>query len=173
MKTLSSVIFLDVDGVLNSQNWNKEHEKEIREGLLIDSEKVELLGQLVAQTGAKLVLHSGWRFWFDENLQPVRREAQYLQELLRNQKMKIYSVTPDFSTEEIRRTKKFSLVKAREIHVWLGAHKETAVWIVLDDLDLHDGEIVRRQIKTDGRLGLTKKDVEKARQILLKLPGLI
>ncbi|MBQ7839133.1 MAG: hypothetical protein IJ390_01385 [Lachnospiraceae bacterium] len=56
---MENVIFLDIDGVLNSQKWNETHPKEIEQGILIDEEKIQLLGQLVRKTGAKLVLHSG------------------------------------------------------------------------------------------------------------------
>lgn len=57
------VIFLDIDGVLNSGFWNQRHQKEISEGKLVDGEKDKLLSQLVKRTKAGLVLHSGWRFW--------------------------------------------------------------------------------------------------------------
>lgn len=167
MKTFYNVIFLDVDGVLNSEVWNEKHQREIQDGLLIDSVKVKLLGELVRQTEARLVLHSGWRFWFDKNLQPVKSEAEYLRELLQKEQMEIYSVTPDFSTEEIRKTKRFSLVKAGEIRAWLEEHREVKSWIVLDDLDLNDEEIKRRQIRTNNKTGLTKEDVEKAMRLAL------
>ena len=34
-----NVIFLDIDGVLNSKFWNDEHQKEISNGLLIDADE--------------------------------------------------------------------------------------------------------------------------------------
>ena len=58
------VIFLDIDGVLNSNFWNDTHQREISDGTLIDEEKVMLLGQLIRDTNAKVILHSGWKFWF-------------------------------------------------------------------------------------------------------------
>ena len=47
------IIFLDVDGVLNSDSWNQEHENEIKNGILIDKEKIEILSKLIKTTGAK------------------------------------------------------------------------------------------------------------------------
>ena len=76
-------------------------------------------------------------------------------------------MTPDFSTEEIRKSKKFSLVKASEILAWLSEHKEIDKWIVIDDLDLHNPEIEAHQIKTDSSIGLTIEDIQKAEKILL------
>ena len=72
------VIFLDIDGVLNSIKWNQEHKEQIQNGILVDEAKVPLLKELADQTGAILVLHSGWRIWFNESLIPMRKESQIL-----------------------------------------------------------------------------------------------
>ena len=47
---MSRVIFLDIDGVLNSNFWNDMHQKEISDGTLIDEEKIKLLATLVKRT---------------------------------------------------------------------------------------------------------------------------
>lgn len=154
------VIFLDIDGVLNANPQNGGHHGEICDKAFIDADKAALLGNLAARTSAALVLHSGWKFWFDEHLCPTREEAGNLVELLAQNGMSIQDVTPDFTTEEIRKTKKFSLVKAKEIKAWLGEHPEVEQWIVLDDLCLHDEEVEAHQIKTDQEKGLTEEDIE-------------
>ncbi len=41
------IIFLDIDGVLNSHFWNDTHQRELSDGTLIDMDKVALLGELV------------------------------------------------------------------------------------------------------------------------------
>ena len=75
-KTISQkIIFLDIDGVLNSSSWNAVHQMEICDGTLVDKDKICLLAKLVKETTAALVLHSGWRFWFDKDLKPVRNLA--------------------------------------------------------------------------------------------------
>jgi hypothetical protein len=51
-----NIIFLDIDGVLNSCFWEKEHREEISNGTLIDLKKVELLSRLINEFSAKLVL---------------------------------------------------------------------------------------------------------------------
>lgn len=157
-----NVIFLDIDGVLNSKFWDESHQMEISDGKHIDTEKVILLSKLVNRTNASIVFHSGWRFWFDENIKPTRKESEHLVNLLAKEGMSISGVTPDFTTEEIRKTKKFSKVKADEILAWLQEHPETENWIVLDDLDLHNEEIVRHQVMTNPECGLTEADVDKA-----------
>lgn len=164
---MNNVIFLDIDGVLNSNFWNDSHQKEISDGKLIDIEKIRLLAKLVKNTNAKIILHSGWKFWFDSNLQPTRKESENLSRLLQQEGLIIDGMTPDFSTEEIRKSKKFSLVKASEILVWLTKHKEIDNWLVIDDLDLHNPEIESHQIKTDSSIGLTIEDIQKAEKLLL------
>lgn len=165
---MSKVIFLDIDGVLNSNSWNRSHQNQIDEGTLVDKEKMRLLGKLVKDTNAKIILHSGWKFWFDAHLNPMRKEAENLVKLLRQEELEIDGVTPDFSTQEIKRSKKFSLVKATEILAWLEQHREVDSWIVIDDLDLHNPEIERHQLRTDPEAGLTAEDVYQARAMLLR-----
>ena len=112
-------------------------------------------------------MHSGWRFWFDNYMRPIRKEAQNLIDLLLESDLSIYGMTPDLTTEEIRKTKMFSKVKAAEIFLWLEQNPNIDNWIVLDDIDLHNDELAIRQIRTNPEIGITEKDVESAIEMLL------
>lgn len=160
------VVFLDIDGVLNSNYWNGSHQIEISNGEYIDEKKVKLFAQIIEKTGAVIVIHSGWRFWFDDKLKPTRKGASNLVGMLRKYNLALYDKTPDFTTEEIRRTRKFSLVKANEIFAWLVSHTEVTNYLVIDDLDLHNDELRKYQIRTDSTVGLTELDVENSIRIL-------
>ena len=164
---MSKVLFLDIDGVLNSNFWNDSHQREISDGTLVDAEKVKLLSMLVKNTNAKIVLHSGWKYWFDQDLKPLRSEAENLITLFEGEELFLQGVTPDHATEEVRRSKKFSLVKAGEILAWLAEHGDVERWVVIDDLDLHNAEIEAHQVKTDPNVGLTIEDVDTAEKMLL------
>ena len=164
---MNRIIFLDIDGVLNSNFWNDSHQKEISDGRLIEEEKVKLLSILVKRTNAKIVLHSGWKYWFDRDVKPIFPEAENLVRLFEKEELLLADITPDHSTEEIRINKKFSLVKASEILAWLAEHEDVDSWIVIDDLDLHNEEIEMHQVKTDPSIGLTIDDVYKAEKMLL------
>ncbi len=72
---MSKVLFLDIDGVLNSDLWNDSHREEISDGTLIDEGKIKLLAGLVKETDSEIILHSGWRFWFDTELKPLCTQA--------------------------------------------------------------------------------------------------
>ena len=165
---MSNIIFLDIDGVLNSNFWNDIHQKEISDGTLIDEMKVSLLSSLVERGRAKIVLHSGWKYWFDKNCHPVRKEAKKLVEIFEKYAIKIFDRTPDLANDEIRQSKKFSLVKADEIKLWLREHSEITNWIVIDDLDLNDQDIAIHQIKPNQNIGLTLEDIEKGLSYLDK-----
>lgn len=71
------VIFLDVDGVLNSDEYFDKIRNLNIEGIEceIDIEKIRLLKKAIDETGAKVVLSSSWRY---------TRNAQLLKELLWN-----------------------------------------------------------------------------------------
>ena len=164
---MSNVIFLDVDGVLNSKFWDNDHQREISEGKYVDLAAVKLFGSLVERTDAKVILHSGWRFWFDDSMKPLRPEAAFFANAMEKEGIQIAGVTPDLTTEEIRKAKKFSLVKADEILKWLSENPSDN-WVVIDDLELHNSEIAEHQVQTDAEVGLTESDVDKAISILCK-----
>lgn len=143
------VIFLDVDGVLNSDEYfNKIKDVKI-EGIEreIDVEKIKLLKKAIEKTGAEIVLTSSWRH---------TRNAQYLKELLLN-----YNIYAD-STPFIQNK------RGLEIKQWLLEHSEVENFVILDDevFDSYDEELMKRLIKiSDGNghsfgEGLLSKDVD-------------
>lgn len=58
------IIFLDIDGVLNSRQWYMCENGKIGKGN-IDPENVRVLKELVEETGAEIVLASSWRSYAD------------------------------------------------------------------------------------------------------------
>ncbi len=159
---MNNIIFLDIDGVLNCNDYKKERQ----EDYFVDEEKVKLLSKLFHEIeDAKLVLHSAWRFWFDENLNPKNDVAENLIMLLSKYQMIISSITPDLTTPEIHKTKKFSRVKAKEILLWLEQNPNVKEWVVIDDLWLINELVESHQIKTDPKIGLTLADVIDAKRL--------
>ena len=160
------IIFLDVDGVLNSEVWNQNHKIETENGFLIDEKAIKLLSYLVKKSGAKIVLHSGWRFWFDEKFSPIRKESENFKNLLDKSGLSFYDFTPDLTTEEIRKNGKFSLAKPKEILLWLNNHSDISNWVVIDDIVLNNKTIQKHQVAPDNKIGLTLADIEKAITLL-------
>ena len=141
------VIFLDIDGVLNSDEYIDRAKNTQGIERHIDIEKVKLLKKAINETDAKTVLTSSWRN--SKDIGPLR-------ELLA--KYEIYfDVTPFINWE-----------RGLEIKQWLLEHNRVEDYIILDDeiYDSFDKEMLRHLVKvsdTNGRglgEGLTQKDID-------------
>lgn len=165
---MKKIIFLDIDGVLNSRVYTKSEaflkETEgvsdaelmlIRHDLHIDPLAVALLDELIEKSGADVVLSSTWR-------QKYSPEA--ITELMatRGFKHKVVDKTPalfgKFSSSRIPRGK--------EINAYLRSLPEwPEAFVILDDnddmLNLKDHLVL-----TSKRTGITSADVDRALKIL-------
>ena len=86
MKRINKYLFLDVDGVLNSdewyhEEWNKDHVYPQGD---FDPKCVDIINDIVSKTDCKVIVSSSWRT--DSNLQSVFDKAGL--------KFQIYSTTP-------------------------------------------------------------------------------
>lgn len=157
------VIFLDVDGVLNSElsreqernnfdNW-MEHE--------VSEMHVNNLKKIVDATGAQIVLSSSWRF---DHPKATGRDfiADPLMKIL-DRKLKavgldIIDVTPDLRGK----------IRGAEIQDWLDRHSEVERFVILDD----DVDMMEEQkpffVNTTFKNGLTEEMANKAIEILNK-----
>jgi len=149
------VIFLDIDGVLNSEEFLKNNETE-----MIDRDNVSILKNIIDKTGAVIVMSSGWRLWFDDNMRPKDGYSQCLYDILCEFDIKLFGKTPDYSTEEIRTKKTFSHVKAKEISAWISQHETIGKYVVLDDLNLKNEEINSHLVRTNAKVGITEADAK-------------
>ena len=165
------IIFLDIDGVLNSfATFNEIHKEWEATGVrrvAIDLNKVLLLKEIVDNTGAKIVLSSSWRtFCKVKHGKLVTKNQNFhdLLEILENNGLSIYDVTPKLR----------SGIREEEIRKWM-EKKDIESFIVIDDdcADLQGfigKELVKTSfIKTDGKgkymaelSGLTPSHVEEA-----------
>jgi len=152
------IIFLDFDGVLNSTRYHEkrgmlsfdEKKQEVEwyaQG--IDPEAVVLLNEIIERTGAKVVISSAWRC--GTKLDFLRKVLE-----LRGFKGEIVGKTPYFLGEP----------RCHEIREYFVTHIQhiTPDYVILDDD--YDAGIQGHFVMTDFRVGLTKKDVDKAVDIL-------
>ena len=133
------VIFLDIDGVLNT---NSDRE--------ISSDKLKLLSELVSKTGADVVLSSSWRNWWNHpkiNV-PGSFITKWKNQFLDNN----ISIT---LTTELECPKNISIEKFIIQH-------DVKRFVVLDDQNVFDKNLVQ----TNGDIGLTHSDCQKASQLL-------
>ena len=143
------VIFLDVDGVLNSDEYFDKIRNLDIQGIEreVDIEKIKLLKKAIDKTGAKVVLSSSWRY---------TKYAQYLKELLSNYDIYV-DPTPFIENE-----------RGLEIKKWLSDNQDVEDFVILDDeiFDSYDESLIKNLIKTsngNGRNfgeGLLPRDVD-------------
>lgn len=164
-------IFLDVDGVLNDEEFMVDSRIEYRaykEGggepshvdfycSMLNPEKIKLLKQIVEATGAEIILSSSWRSRHQDAV-PMLALAKMLGE----QGMTIKDITPRGCG---------MCVRGNEIREWMNKNipwGEERQYVILDD----DSDMLYCQrnnfVHTDGRIGLTERDVAKAIKILNK-----
>jgi len=156
------ILFIDIDGVLNT--YSKLSANAVWENgkLHVDEDKVKLLSKIVQSADIQLIMHSGWRLFYDDLMNPISRESEELSKMFFRTGIIVSGKTTDFSSEEIKQNRKFSLVKAEEIKAWLLQHPECENYLIIDDLDLRDAVLKQHQIQPDPALGLTEYDAEKA-----------
>ena len=143
------VIFLDIDGVLNSDEYVDRVKKSDIQGIErdIDIEKVKLLKRAIDETGAKVVLSSTWRY---------TKNARYLKELLANYGIRVDS-TPYIQDK-----------RGLEIKKWLSENQGVEDFLIIDDeiFDSFDEGLMKKLVKIsngNGRSlgeGLLPKDVD-------------
>ena len=133
------VIFLDIDGVLNT---NSDRE--------ISNDKLKLLSELVSKTGAEVVLSSSWRNWWNNPKinTPDSFITRWKKQFLDNN----ISIT---LTTELECPKKLSIEKFITQH-------DVKSFVVLDDEPIDISNLVQ----TNGNVGLTQSDCQKAFQLL-------
>jgi len=135
-----SVLFLDVDGVLNRCGKSNQ-------GLMTD--KCDLLAHICRMTGCKIVVSSTWRKY-------PHLMADRLLPMFRARGIECIGQTPEMVSErKLLDQSMLYTAKPRhmEITAWLAAHPEVTQYaIVDDDRDADDG--TGRYVRTDSYEGL-------------------
>lgn len=136
------VLFLDVDGVLNSQRWPSSFMPE----RAIDPQAMQLLNDLVGRTGAEVVVSSTWRLLEPDMAGRLARNGFVGQ---------VIGQTP-----EIR-----GAPRGREIVTWLSQHPDVERFAILDvNADMES--LHYRLVQTSFETGLEQAHVELAVSLL-------
>lgn len=155
------VIFLDIDGVLNTPS----SESRCGEYIGIDDEKVEKLKKIVEKTKAEIVLISTWKkYWRkEEKLKPLQDySANYLDEKLAKQGLKAIDKTKDKADGRY-------LSRGESILEYV-YRNNVENYIILDDCQFdYDGcDLTDNYIKTNQIEGLSEQQVKVACETLLR-----
>jgi hypothetical protein len=152
------IIFLDIDGVLNSVMYDA-HRLEERADNRIDLTRVKLLADIVNATDAKIVLSSTWREDWDKTPELCGSDGEYLNRCLVEYGLSIIDKTPCFSYSDDRQY---------EIRAWLVYHDhEVESFVILDDINCGWGVLSSNVVVTNPYgYGLEESHVQKAIDIL-------
>ena len=151
-----NVIFLDIDGVLNSPNYTKRYKemqtKKERVYKNIDDNALNYLQKLQNKYDAKIVLTSTWRKWhnlisidkFKKSIKenPITEEERtedYANLRTLYEKLRLeYDLDLDDMTDDLQN-------RMLEIQLYLLLHKEIEKFVILDDNDENFTEMFEEQ----------------------------
>jgi hypothetical protein len=152
------VIFLDIDGVLNSGDnlcsygfLNSKLGRDLY-GDLFDERCVRYLEAIIQKTGAYIVMSSSWRyagFFKMQQMWEARRLPGKLIDITPSGKY-----NPDIGYNEYT-------VRGDEIQEWINANKPETYCIIDDDSDMLESQLPFF-VKTDAEFGITLKDAKLA-----------
>lgn len=141
----NKIIFLDVDGVLNS----------VQDGFSINlktDKHLKLLEQLVKETNSNIVLSSSWRIGFGRSFSL----SNTLISRLKEHGLSILDITPEREDGN----------RSLEIKEWIGKNPVKNI-LILDDEEFDIGNIfLNNFVKTNNEIGLQEDDVKRGIKIL-------
>lgn len=162
------IIFLDIDGVLNTGIYathffdivkhfglTRKEGVDIRHGMRdqfgshFDPRPVQLLKYIIEQTGAKIVISSTWRHSGEETMKLMWE--------MRDLPGEVIGITPTMNTD-----------RGEEIEFYLKENQADSYVIIDDDRDMLP-EQLNNFVKTDGEYGITLLDANMAIEILNKI----
>lgn len=133
------IIFLDIDGVLIPYGQ--------RDNRVLDEKCVWRLKEIIAATGADVVLSSSWR---------IGTVREVITKMLGEWMVEILDVTP---TE--------GRYRGHQIQLWLQQNKYRDQYLILDDeVGSFPDNLLRHAIVVDPYNGLTDADVDRAIEML-------
>ena len=164
---MRKVIFLDIDGVLNTKDWHCRMTKDTPKdefGYAFDPVAVANLARIIEETGADIVISSSWKFYGVAKLRQMWK--------IRNLPGTILDITPNTVSDEMllnANLEEFQLgvCRGNEIKEWLSRHKgEVSNYVIIDDFDDMLPEQEDHVVLIDTLIGITEFDAEKAIAIL-------
>lgn len=171
---MNRIIFLDFDGVLNTESYQAQLRQEGRtwqdaDGPLFDPAAVGNLKRILdAVPGVRIVIESSWKV---EGLGQLRRMWER-----RGLPGRIHDVTPDVMSEELLTldlsdpnimSKLEDLGKGREISEWLEQHTDgDCRYAILDDVAEFSGELAAHHVLVRPDVGITAADADMVIRLL-------
>ena len=132
------IIFLDIDGVLNSFAYDRI--RKMSEGN-IDESRMVLLKEITDQTEGRVVLTSSWRIHFDKDFEKCDNIGKEIYRTFEKWGITIYDKTP------------LGFCRGDEIKSWLDCNNDVESFVIIDDMVYGWGELQSRLVLTNARIG--------------------
>ena len=151
------IIFLDIDGVLNSAVYDRQKSPGDSN---IDKTRLALVKELVDKTGAKIVFSTSWRDHWDKNPEKREETGVVLDREFSEAGLEIYDKTPKIGYLE----------RSEEISLWLKDNPDVTHFVILDDHGYGWGDLLDNFVQTNYRIGrgLEQDHIQRAIDILNK-----
>ncbi len=147
------VLFLDFDGVLNSERYVRSCN---HYGVIIDPSRMALLKRIIDETDAKIVLSTSWREHWNKNGALCDECGKQINEIFCSFGLEIFDKTPALNTE-----------REEEIEAWLCENPQIDRFAVLDDAFLCADFLNDNFVRTSNyKNGLDEESVKKVIGIL-------
>ncbi len=154
-----SIIFLDVDGVLNSDNTINRSPC----GFIgVEDQYIHRLRSIVKQTEAEVILVSDWKDSWSDDPKTCNKDGAYLNRRLNENGIFIHGKTDDSS-----RGKDEKSGRGLGIKKYLEANPDIEKYAILDDVVFSDYDEDLQEHLVHTFDGLTDDDAEKAASLLL------
>ena len=149
------IIFLDIDGVLNSKMYKASSSKDG----YIDLSRVKHIAEIVNATDAKIVLISSLRVDWDKSPELCGDDGKYINKCFNKYGLSIMDKTPYIS---------FFTARRKEIVSWLSVHQnEVESFVIIDDMQDEWGNLSSRVVNTNPEgYGLEEVHVKEAIELL-------
>lgn len=144
------IIFLDIDGVLNTTQLNDNE-------IDLDLDKIDILKKVVEKTNASIFLISSWSKGLikkNNKIIPIRKETKYLLDIFNKNNIKLI----DFW--------KLEHPKTLEIYNYLENNEIDSFVILEDEYKSFDKNLLSHTVKIDEYNGLQPSDIYKITNIL-------
>lgn len=128
-----NIIFLDIDGVLNTSHFAmKDYKNKYGGYLIIDPEKLIILKKICDLTNSSVVLSTGWKFILDENLNPLDVNGKFLLEMFNEYDIPLVGKTKTIP-KDLGDGKVLQFWKEYEIIDYLSNHPLVKHFCIIDD----------------------------------------
>lgn len=147
----NKILFLDIDGVLNSKIYYKYIYKPEEGHSRFDPYCVVLIKRLVEEFSLQIVITSTWRNGVIKRLRKELEESNLIPHL-----------HTDWHTPVLRPAN-----RGKEIQLWLNNHRDTEDFIIIDDSENLLEYQLNKLVKTDNVAGMAQLQYQQARSLLL------